>query len=153
VPLPSAGDTLTGAVAHIDIVVGDLARSLAFYRGLLEPLGWWTSGTIVGERGERVVYLQGADRTQLGLREPPAGAAPPRPPDRYDVGLHHLAFRAVSRELVLDRASWLRERGAAIESGPEEHDYAPGYFAVFFFDPDGLKLEVVHLPPNAGDRW
>ena len=43
-------------------------------------------------------------------------------------------------------AAWLREQGADIEGGPGERDYTPGYYAVFFFDPDGLKLEVVHQP-------
>jgi catechol 2,3-dioxygenase-like lactoylglutathione lyase family enzyme len=33
-----------------------------------------------------------------------------------------------------------------IESGPEEYGYSPGYYAVFFFDPDGIKLEIVHVP-------
>jgi catechol 2,3-dioxygenase-like lactoylglutathione lyase family enzyme len=45
-------------------------------------------------------------------------------------------------------AAWLRDEGAAIEGGPGERDYTPGYYAVFFFDPDGLKLEVVHQPPR-----
>jgi hypothetical protein len=22
----------------------------------------------------------------------------------------------------------------------------PGYYAVFFYDPDGMKLEIVHIP-------
>ena len=39
-------------------------------------------------------------------------------------------------------AGWARD----IESGPAEYDYSPGYYAVFFYDPDGLKLEVVHQP-------
>jgi catechol 2,3-dioxygenase-like lactoylglutathione lyase family enzyme len=38
------------------------------------------------------------------------------------------------------------ERGATIDGGPGERGYAAGYHAVFFFDPDGLKLEVVHQP-------
>jgi glyoxylase I family protein len=38
----------------------------------------------------------------------------------------------------------LAERGAEIESGPKVHDYTPGNYAVFFYDPDGLKLEIVH---------
>lgn len=33
-----------------------------------------------------------------------------------------------------------------IESGPREYDYTPGYYAVFFYDPDGIKLEIVHRP-------
>ena len=36
-----------------------------------------------------------------------------------------------------------------IGSGPEEYFYSPGYFAVFFYDPDGLKLELVHVPGQA----
>jgi catechol 2,3-dioxygenase-like lactoylglutathione lyase family enzyme len=50
---------------------------------------------------------------------------------------------------VAERADWLREQGAEIESGPEEYWYSPGYYAVFFYDPDGLKLEIVHVPGQA----
>ena len=74
------------------------------------------------------------------------------PYDRYAIGLHHLAFAAASRGVVDERAAWLRERGATIESGPEEYPYAPGYYAVFFHDPDGVKLELVHRP-SARRRW
>ena len=68
------------------------------------------------------------------------------PYDRYAVGLHHLAWEAASRAAVDERASWLRGAGAEIESGPEEYAYLPGYYAVFFYDPDGMKLEIVHIP-------
>ncbi len=56
-----------------------------------------------------------------------------------------IAFAASSRALV-DRAAWLGEQGAEIESGPREYDYTPGYYAVFLHDPDRLKLEIVHRP-------
>ena len=36
-----------------------------------------------------------------------------------------------------------------IESGPEEYSYVPGYYALFFYDPDGIKLEIVHVPDQA----
>jgi glyoxylase I family protein len=98
-------------------------------------------GDIVGERGERVTYLGSDAGGELGLRE---RLSEDRPPDRYAVGLHHVAFRAGSRETVDDRAAWLRAGGHEIESGPREYDYSPGYYAVFFYDPDGLKLEIVH---------
>jgi catechol 2,3-dioxygenase-like lactoylglutathione lyase family enzyme len=51
--------------------------------------------------------------------------------------------------MVDERAHWLTERGAEIESGPEEYAYQPGYYAVFFYDPDGIKLEIVHIPDQA----
>jgi hypothetical protein len=50
------------------------------------------------------------------------------------------------REVVDERARWLSRQRAIIESGPAEFDYTSGYYAVFFYDPDGLKLELVHRP-------
>jgi predicted lactoylglutathione lyase len=43
-------------------------------------------------------------------------------------------------------AAWVKENGGEIESEPREYDYTPGYYAVFFYDPDGIKLEVLHRP-------
>ena len=50
------------------------------------------------------------------------------------------------REVVDERAQWLQTHAARIESGPAEYDYTPGYYAVFFYDPDGIKLELLHRP-------
>ena len=141
---------LTG-LHHLDLVVSSLERSLAFYR---ELLGWTESGEIVGERGERVVYIWPPGRApdwfgSLGLREKQSGAHGV-PYDRYAVGVHHVAFLARSREEVDERGAWLRERGVEIESGPEEYGYMPGYYAVFFYDPDGIKLEILHHLPREG---
>jgi predicted lactoylglutathione lyase len=36
--------------------------------------------------------------------------------------------------------------GGKVTDPPKEYDYLPGYYAVFFTDPDGLKLELVHVP-------
>jgi len=132
-------------VDHLDLVVTDLERSLAFYTELLGPLGFTETSEIVGERGERVIYISGAGDPEVSLRERKSDAHAV-PYDRYAVGIHHVAFVADERGQVDERAAWLREQGAEIESGPEEYDYAPGYYAVFFYDPDGLKLEIVHRP-------
>lgn len=132
-------------VHHVDLVVSSLERSLPFYRDLLAPLGFTRAGTIVGERGETVWYLGGRG-SSIGLREAQSDTGPH---DRYALGLHHVALEAASRDAVDERAAWLRERGAAIESEPREYDYMPGYYAVFFYDPDGLKLEIVHLPERS----
>ena len=137
------------ALDHLDLVVTSLEQSLDFYRGLLEPLGYVRTSEIEGERGERVVYVgRVGERGEIGLREAQSGAHTV-PYDRYGVGLHHLALAAASREAVDERAAWLRERGAVIESGPAEYDYSPGYYAVFFYDPDGITLEVVHRPSES----
>jgi glyoxylase I family protein len=130
-------------VHHVDLVVSSIQRSLPFYRDLLGPLGWHRIGEVEGERGETIWYL-GGPGTGIGLRE--AQSEDRGPHDRYAVGLHHLAFEGASRAAVDERADWLREQGAEIESGPEEYSYQPGYYAVFFYDPDGIKLEIVHVP-------
>ena len=128
----------------MDLVVSSVERSVPFYRGLLGPLGWVGAVEQQGERGEPIRYLWGPDwEGSLGLREAHSEAGPV---DRYAVGLHHVAFSAPSRAAVDETARWLREQGAEIEGGPGERHYTPGYYAVFFYDPDGIKLEVVHRP-------
>jgi catechol 2,3-dioxygenase-like lactoylglutathione lyase family enzyme len=136
----------TSGVHHVDLVVSSIERSLPFYRDLLAPLGYHGVSEVEGERGETIWYLFGPG-TSLGLRE--AQSERSEPYDRYRVGLHHLALEAASRGAVDERAEWLRARGTEIESGPQEYWYMPGYYAVFFYDPDGLKLEVVHVPAQA----
>jgi glyoxylase I family protein len=128
-------------VHHVDLVVSSIERSLPFYRDLLGPLGWHGVSETQGERGETIWYLWGPG-TSIGLRE----AQTEGPHDRYRIGLHHLALEATSRSAVNERTEWLRTQGVEIESGPEEYWYQPGYYAVFFFDPDGIKLEIVHVP-------
>jgi glyoxylase I family protein len=130
-------------VDHLDLVVTDLERSLQFYNDLLQPLGFTRNSEITGERGERVIYLGGTGGASVSLRQAQSDAHP-TPYDRYAVGVHHVAFFADSRETVDERAAWLRDRGARIESDPAEYAYTPGYYAVFFYDPDGIKLEIVH---------
>ena len=131
---------------HVDLVVSSIERSLPFYRDLLGPLGYRRIGQVEGERGETIWYI-GGPGSSVGLREAQSQVAGPY--DRYAVGLHHLALEAQSRAQVDERAKWLRERGAELESEPQEYGYIPGYYAVFFYDPDGIKLEIVHVPPPA----
>jgi catechol 2,3-dioxygenase-like lactoylglutathione lyase family enzyme len=136
----------SSGVHHVDLVVSSIERSLPFYRDLLGPLGWHGLSEVEGERGETIWYLWGPG-TSVGLRAAQAETAGGF--DRYRVGVHHVAFEAYSRALVDERAQWLLETGAEIESEPQEYTYTPGYYAVFFYDPDGLKLEIVHIPGQA----
>ena len=121
-------------IHHLDLVVSDVDRSKSFYTALLRGLGWGGVLELEGERGEMIWYLQAAD-TWLGLREKQSDAHPV-PYDRYGVGVHHIAFEASTRDAV-DQC-W--------EEFPH---YATGYYAAFFYDPVGIKLEVVHEPTRA----
>ena len=133
-------------VQHIDLVVSSIERSLPFYRELLAPLGYHRISEMRASAARRSGTSRApASRSASARRQSRSAAAY----DRYSVGVHHIAFEAWSRAAVDERAAWLRERGAEIESGPEEYGYQPGYYAVFFYDPDGIKLEIVHIPDQA----
>ena len=127
-------------IDHVDLVVSSLEASLPFYRGLLGPLGWTRESVVEGERGEPIHYLNRADgHSAIGLRAAQSEGAV----DRYAPGLHHLCLRARDREQVDERFAWACANGATAESEPREYDYSPGYYAAFFHDADGIKLEVV----------
>jgi len=128
-------------VHHVDLVVSSITRSLPFYTDLLGPLGYTRVGEVEGERGETIWYLSGPG-TAIGLRESQSD----QPHDRYSIGLHHLAFEAESRAQVDQVADWVRTQPVDMESEPQEYTYEPGYYAVFFYDPDGIKLEIVYVP-------
>jgi catechol 2,3-dioxygenase-like lactoylglutathione lyase family enzyme len=140
---------IRGSPSHVDLTASDLARSEPFYDEVLRHLGYerlaeagagapcW--GVIDAAGGVFSIALQPAR---------PESAAVPH--DRYAPGLHHLAFHADSRADVDDFHRFLQGIGAVVLDPPAEYDYTPGYYAVFFADPDGLKLEVVHEPRLRG---
>jgi catechol 2,3-dioxygenase-like lactoylglutathione lyase family enzyme len=135
-------------IHHLDLVVTDVERSKQFYSELLRGLGWTGVLQLEGERGETIWYLQAQD-TWIGLREKQSDAHAV-PYDRYAVGVHHVAFEALSRDAVDQCWEWVLSQEVETESAPKEFPhYVEGYYATFFCDPDGIKLEVVHEPTRA----
>ncbi|HKV54065.1 MAG TPA: VOC family protein, partial [Candidatus Binataceae bacterium] len=61
-------------------------------------------------------------------------------------GLHHVCFRARSREDVDAVHRLVRELGAVVVRAPEEGQWAPGYYSILFEDPDGVRLEINYIP-------
>jgi len=136
---------MIAGIRHTDLCVTDLDKSLLFYCSLLEIIGWKT-GTpyheIIGEKGERVIYLpspNGFRNGALGLRQAERYGSV----DRYQVGLHHLAFNAPDNESVDKVAEWATTNNVHHESGPENY-YDGAYYALFLRDPDNIKIEVVY---------
>src|SRR5215470_14546489 len=126
-------------VAHTFITAGDYERSRAFYRQLLPFLGLKPVMDI-----EFAYYCIGG-RTGFGI-EPPA---PEHQGARFvqnRVGLHHICFRARERADVDAAYAFLQSIGAAIVHAPQEDGWAPGYYSVLFEDPDGIRLEINHVP-------
>jgi catechol 2,3-dioxygenase-like lactoylglutathione lyase family enzyme len=123
-------------IAHVYITVDDFPRARAFYQSLLALFGM---RCLVDS--DELYYCIGA-RTGVGVRR----ARHPEPFDQYRAGLHHLCFRARSREDVDAVAAQVEAFGGRMVHGPQEDDWAPGYYSVLFEDPGGTRLEVNYVP-------
>jgi glyoxylase I family protein len=137
---------MRGGVHHIDLTVRDPKASKAFYEKVLGFMGY----VIVDERDEFIDFKLeppgGGYQCFIGLAQA-KGPNAERAHDRYSVGLHHIAWNAVSREDVDALYALLLQIGATILDAPAAYpQYGPTYYAVFFADPDGLKLEYVFKP-------
>lgn len=130
-----------GSINHIDLTVSDLAVSSAYYDKVLGKLGYTRSNQYEGE--VPCWELSSASSTlSIGLHPAKSDIGH----NRGSAGLHHLAFHLSSRAEVDDFHEFLRQEQVLILDAPAEYDYTPGYYAVFFADPDGIKLELVHEP-------
>jgi catechol 2,3-dioxygenase-like lactoylglutathione lyase family enzyme len=140
---------LRGAINHLDLTVADPDASAPFYDAVLGFLGFarvrlagdpnpvWQSSV----PGQRLFSIALCRASEDGAR---------RAHDRRSPGLHHVAFQAASRDDVDRLYALLRTLGAKILDPPAAYpQYGPDYYALFFSDPDGLKLELVHMsePP------
>lgn len=125
--------------AHVILTVSQFEKARDFYCELLPFLGL----TKVYD-GNNFVYHVGG-RTAVGIQR----CAPEHEGERFvqnRVGLHHVCFRARNREDIDAVVAKLKHMGARIDRGPVEGDWAPGYYYVVFEDPDGIRLEVNHVP-------
>jgi glyoxylase I family protein len=133
-----------GLIHHLDLTVKDPWASRAFYDAVLGFLGY----RMVKEdaRGFDWDLRTPVGFTSIGVMKA-TGDGANRRHDRYSPGLHHIAWTAESRADVDRLHTLLIEIGATVLDAPAEYpQYGAGYYAVFFADPDGLKLEFVHLP-------
>lgn len=134
-------------MAHVVLTVSQWQKARDFYGQLCPFLGM----TKVYD-GNNFLYHVGG-RTALGIQRCTDEFAGERF-QQNRIGLHHLCFRARSREDVETAAEFLRKMGAFIDRGPMEGDWAPGYYFFVFEDPDGIRLEINYVPGTgvlAGD--
>jgi glyoxylase I family protein len=149
---------VTGALSHIDISVGYSDRSIAFYEAFFTALGYkrlrFDLPEFTGPKPERATWgmkLPGGIWFQVEVRAARRDSRDRRY-DRYEPGPHHIAFHAESRDKVDEVHAKMVVAGAEILDPPHDYSddphYAPGYYAGFYADPDGLKLEVVFEPKS-----
>jgi catechol 2,3-dioxygenase-like lactoylglutathione lyase family enzyme len=126
-------------VAHVMLTVSDFEKCLPFYEKLLPFLGL---KPVI--KNADTLYCVGG-RTAVGI----VRAADEYRSERFvqrRVGLHHACFRARERANVDEAYEFLRGIGAKIVHPPEGGPWAPGYYSVLFEDPDGIRLEINHVP-------
>jgi len=128
-------------LGHVDLVCRDLERSLAFYAAVLGPLGLQEPVTFDGERGEQIHYVRfpAPGSGSVGFRQ----AREEQPFRLYAPGLHHVAFAVESRADVDAAYAAADAAGAEVLHAPKLLPrYHPDYYATFFLDPDGFRIEV-----------
>jgi catechol 2,3-dioxygenase-like lactoylglutathione lyase family enzyme len=119
-------------IDHISLRVGDYQRSKAFYGKLMPFLGF----KVLDEYPDTMGWTNGRTRLWIGQ----ADAEGKKHKHRIgDIGFHHYAFELGSRKDVDELQAFVRKLGAKIVDPAGE--YYDDYYAVFFLDPDGLKLE------------
>ncbi len=122
---------------HIEIYVANIKKTSIFWNWLLTELGYesyqkWESGISFKYKGTYIVFVQVEERFANNSYH------------RCNIGLNHLAFHAISREHVDEMTLKLQEKEVRILY-LDKHPYAGGenYYAVFFEDPDRIKVELV----------
>jgi catechol 2,3-dioxygenase-like lactoylglutathione lyase family enzyme len=116
-------------IDHISIRVSNYEKSKAFYGRLFEFLGF----EISDEYPSTIGWTNGKTRYWI---------APAEGRKKYrigDVGLHHYAFELRNRKDVDALQAFLKDERVRIVDPADE--YYEDYYAVFFLDPDGIKLE------------
>jgi catechol 2,3-dioxygenase-like lactoylglutathione lyase family enzyme len=126
-------------MAHVQLTVNDLKRAMPFYEKVLGFLGM---RPVV--RGAKGLYMIGGKTAVLITRSSEENRAVCF--DQRRIGLHHLCFRARSREDIDRLHEFLVRERVRVVHAPEEGSWAPGYYSVLFEDPEGIRLEVNFVP-------
>jgi catechol 2,3-dioxygenase-like lactoylglutathione lyase family enzyme len=132
-------------IDHLVLSVGDFARSKAFYQRLLTFLGFKLKHEyedMAGwSNGKTLFWIAAADAEGRKHKY-----------RKGDIGFHHYAFELASRKAVDDLGAFLETNGMTVVDPPGEY-YGRNYYAVYFTDPDGMKLEgMIWAPPHKTAR-
>lgn len=129
---------MKGALHHIEIYVSDLKKSLEFWDWLLLELGYkqfqdWRLGRSYKLRDTYLVFVQ-TEEKYLDIEY-----------HRKRTGLNHLAFFGDSKEFIDHLLIKLKEKKVKILY-EEKYPFADNYYALYFEDPDRIKVEVIAYP-------
>ena len=126
-------------IAHIQLTVTDMEKSIPFYKKLLTGMGL----TLVNDSPNGIDGVGGRTGITISRTEAPYNSESFK---QRHPGLHHFCFRARSRKDVDEIHQIAIEIGANIIHTPQQDGFAPGYYSVLFEDPDGIRIEANHVP-------
>lgn len=154
------------AVAGVAITVGDLDRSVAFFRDALDfveenrrELKGAELERTTGVFGAHVIIARmrlGAEHIELWQFLAPEGRPMPVPSRANDLWFQHIAIVVSDMSRAYQRLREHKVRFASTDPQtlPQSLPNAAGISAFYFKDPDGHFLELIHFPPGKGEpRW
>jgi catechol 2,3-dioxygenase-like lactoylglutathione lyase family enzyme len=128
-------------IDHLVLSVGDFARSKDFYRKVLGFLGFKLKHDYPDfagwSNGKTLFWIAEADAQGKTHKY-----------RKGDIGFHHYAFELASRKDVDDLGAFLAKHDMTMVDPPGEYNGDKNYYAVFFTDPDGMKLEAMVYKPR-----
>ena len=132
-------------IDHIYVTVSNMERSERFYDAVMKALGFRKNEfQIDGEK-----HIQYYNR-QFGYVLRPAREKAEHNP--YAPGLHHLCLKVEGEEEVKAAARKLKEANIQVSEPRRYPEYAPDYFAIYFSDPDGIRLEITNYRQERRQR-
>jgi glyoxylase I family protein len=136
---------ITG-IDHIYITVSDIDRSELFYDKVLLTALEFSKNKFMLDGEPHVQYFN----RHFGYVLRPARTAAAH--DAYAPGLHHFCLRVESVADVAAVAAQLRSAGIGASEAKNYPEYAPDYWATYFSDPDGIRLEVTNYRQERRER-
>jgi glyoxylase I family protein len=143
-PIQPAAEVI--GIDHLYLSVSHLARAESFYDMVLaQVLGFRKSSFELGGEPHRQYYNR-----HYGIVLRPARV--PSAHEPYAPGLHHLCLRVATVDEVKAVAQQLQALGLNASPAACYPDYAPDYWATYFSDPDGIRLEVTNYRQERRER-
>ncbi len=133
---------MKASLSHVGLHVSNFVESLRFYKDLFKYFGWSKV------YGDKFLYGWRGINGDVWIVKTPGKYLKPKF-HRKRTGLNHIAFQVANRKAVdVFYKNFLRRKKInTLYGGPKEYpQYEKGYYAVYFEDPDRIKLEVVYLP-------
>ncbi|MDJ0837603.1 MAG: VOC family protein [Acidobacteriota bacterium] len=136
----------TLGIDHIYLTVSDMDRSERYYDQVMPLLGFWKSSSMIAG----ALHLHYINR-HFGFTLRPAETKAKH--DSYAPGLHHFCFRLADNAAVDRFYEEMTAQSIQVTEPAFYPEYAPDYYAVFFNDPDGIRLEATNFREERKQRY